>query len=1106
MPPSPRNGNRLTSRKRTGSQESSKSQTTRMLWDDEDVASAESAPSSLRFDEGVPSERAATPFSNLVIRASAGTGKTFQLSNRYLALLARGVPADRILATTFTRKAAGEILERIVCRLAQAVEIDRDRQLLGEFIGRPRLTRERCLELLHDLLRNLHRLRIGTLDSVFAQMARTLSLEIRLPPGWRIIDELEEARLRDAAIATVLRNESTTDLIRLAHLLTKGETRRGVGQLVRETVQELHGLFQETAADAWHSIPKHKLLEDVEVEMLIGELQQISLGNKRAGEARDNDCQQARVGDWEGFIAGGLAGKILNGESSYYNKPLPDEAVVIYQRLLSHARAVLVNRIALQTEGSYELLHKFDSVRQWYQQEHGGLRFDDIARQLDQAFRVPSPTDPANQLSFRLDGRITHVLLDEFQDTAPRQWRVLRPFVEQAGRGDGASSFFCVGDVKQAIYGWRGGVAQIFDAIENYVPKVTQQLLVQSFRSSPAVIDTVNRVFQGIHQHPNLDRAETAVRQWQQQFESHSTAKLELPGYACLRSAGIPIEGEQPQDVVVRDAAHLVRELVAASPASEIGVLVRKNTTVAAMIHALRQHGIHASEEGGNPLADSAAVQLILSLLKIGDHPADTVARFHVANSPLGAAVQLTSHENAVEARRLSAEVRTRLMADGYGRAIQFWCKSLWDFVAPRDVTRLQQLIELAFLYQSQATLRSDDFIRHVQQKRIADPLRAAVRVMTIHQSKGLEFDIVVLPELDFQLCGQVPPFVVERPEPTAPISRVCRYANSQARQLLPESIQKLFDEYVVHEVSESLCVLYVALTRAANSLYMVIAPSKENEHALPKTYAGLLRAALSDGKPIPPKSVLFEHGDPQWMRSVPTAQPATLPEQAAEPPMHDVGKITLGDVGQRERGLARVSPSSLEGGEFLQLSKTVETMDGAAALRGTVLHAWFQTIGWLDDGIPGDAFLRNVAEDLLRSKGATANLDLLLQEFHAMLANPVISCQLQRSAYSSHGGTQLTIDTERSFAVKEQGGLLTGSIDRLVLVFDGERAVAADVIDFKTDQLPGENAAAWESRVAYYRPQLEAYCRAVANFTKISPAAISARLIFVSGGRVVVV
>ena len=105
-------------------------------------------------------------FKNNIIRASAGTGKTFRLSNRYIQLLASGAKCETILAATFTRKGAGEILDRIVQRLAAAALDDETAAELSQQVNWV-LDRERAAEVLHNLLHNLHLLEIGTLDSFF---------------------------------------------------------------------------------------------------------------------------------------------------------------------------------------------------------------------------------------------------------------------------------------------------------------------------------------------------------------------------------------------------------------------------------------------------------------------------------------------------------------------------------------------------------------------------------------------------------------------------------------------------------------------------------------------------------------------------------------------------------------------------------------------------------------------------------------------------------------------------------------------------------------------------------------------------------------------------
>ena len=157
-----------------------------------------------------------------LIRASAGTGKTYALTNRYLRLLQAGQHPDEILASTFTRKAAGEILGRVLLRLAQAATDDAKLAELQIALSHKSLTRRECLTLLARTTRQLHRLRIGTLDSFFAQLAGAFALEIGLPPGWRIAEEHEDAALRARAIEALLDNEDAGNLLTLVHALTRG--------------------------------------------------------------------------------------------------------------------------------------------------------------------------------------------------------------------------------------------------------------------------------------------------------------------------------------------------------------------------------------------------------------------------------------------------------------------------------------------------------------------------------------------------------------------------------------------------------------------------------------------------------------------------------------------------------------------------------------------------------------------------------------------------------------------------------------------------------------------------------------------------------------------
>ena len=226
------------------------------------------------------------------------------------------MPCERILATTFTRKAAGEILERVLGRVAEACQDKAKRRELADSSGGGKLSQAACLRLLERLLHNLHRLRIGTLDSFFGQIAG-FALELGLPAGWQIVDDVEDARLRSAAIAAVLAREEPSRLRTLMNLLTKGTATRSIRQLIRETVDQAYELFLETPPEAWQQVPRYKPLAEEELAATLEDLRTLALSGSRMATARDGDYDRAVQGRWDEFLTKGLAAKIHAGENTY---------------------------------------------------------------------------------------------------------------------------------------------------------------------------------------------------------------------------------------------------------------------------------------------------------------------------------------------------------------------------------------------------------------------------------------------------------------------------------------------------------------------------------------------------------------------------------------------------------------------------------------------------------------------------------------------------------------------------------------------------------------------------------------------------------------------
>lgn len=1041
----------------------------------------------------------------LLIRASAGTGKTFQLANRYISLLRTSEP-DQILASTFTRKAAGEISERILLRLAEAASEATALASLATFTGQPKLTRKEVLGLLLKLTRQLHRLRISTLDGFFARLAGSFSLELRLAPGWRIMDDLEAEQLLLTAIDLVLREGDAQELQTLVHQLDQGGTRRSVHELISQQIKVFHLLYQSSPPEAWNQFGKLRAVKSGELESLADQLQAFPIQDSRTATARDADLERIANQAWGELLNKGLLPK-ATGDGHYYRKPLPAGLIELYQQLAEIVRTEWMLPWVWQTQATWQLLSRYNAFFQELQRESGGLRFNDLTRALAHSLSAWN----TNELMHRLDGQIHHILLDEFQDTSLEQWRVLQPFADDVIEA-ADKSFYCVGDVKQAIYGWRGGEAAIFDTIRQQFPTVQEQPLNTSFRSSPVVIDVVNQIFRNLPRHNGFEQERAFLEKWASEFPQHATARTDYPGHFRLLTSPMPeAEEDQKPDARAmhaafnRHVAELVQRQQQADPHGTIGILTRSNSKIAELIFELNQLGVEASEEGGNPLTDSVAVQLMLALMQLIDHPGDTVARFHVANSPLGTLLDYQNHQDHEATYRLAQQLRGEIVSFGFGRFVHDLTRRLAVHCNQRELRRLKQLCTLADNFDTlNSTLRTTEFVQFVQEQRVQEPTDARVRVMTIHQSKGLQFDTVYFVEAD-SLLTRPPEYYAWTPAPGDPPAAIATQRSKDLIELFPPLIRKACEQTLERNFVESLCVLYVALTRAIFSLQVVIQPrnAKSAEKTFPKTSAGLIRAALAPELPNTPETVLYETGDPDWFKH----RPSTTSEAEQAAPTPRTLQIRFPQRPPKRR-LVREAPSLLEGSREVTIFEVLGTGGRTAALRGTLFHAWVEQISWLDAGLPEESTLRAIG----RSLGiAEEELDVHLQEFNRMLQRAEIRKLLSRQTYLTAAGldldsrirgeilaapVEIEVQNERRFGVLIDGKLLTGSIDRLVIIQRAGAPIAAEVIDFKTDQLE-KGLLAMTERKEKYRQQLACYQQATAQFLNLDPTRISTRLVF---------
>jgi len=1058
---------------------------------------------------------------NTIIRASAGSGKTYQLSNSYLQQIfdAPTVESalDSILASTFTRKAAGEITDRIFTKFADIALDEAERKKLSADLRFPNKL-ETIRECLADLAKNMYRMRVGTLDSYFNKIASAFSLELGLPPGWSIISDPDFKRLLIEAVRDVFEESDRNGARQLMHLLQKGQSEATIIDNLVWLAMNILPLIRETKDEAWeHDVPGRLkdltsgMMDSDRLHISVALLEKVKPPSHKSFQKEltklhamfydESEIKSVDAVNWKTVLGHGLIEKVIANIDTYYSTTIADDIIKAVKPLSDHAKAIQIKLLIDQTTATRDLLKLVAEKLDRLMVRDRKFRYEDITRKVAE---YKFNEERLQSLNHRLNGNTRHLLLDEFQDTSIPQWDILRPLAERVAQ-DEHGTFFCVGDVKQSIYSWRGGVAAVFDtmkqSIEDSGAAVKEESMDITRRCRPQVVETVNIVFQNIQDNKAvLAASPKAGIEWQKRFKRHKSHEINEAGYCALEESPIAVEGENKADVHLQYVVNRIAELASIlddRPKLKhgIGILVSSNKIGARIVAGLKRRGIEVNGGGGS-LADSVAVRYILSAMTLADHPGNTIARFHLVTSPLKDMLGLTDDSYLEKYGDVfcSQNIRRDLSRLGYGATVKKYANILAPFCDPHEFLRLEKLLELAYSFDEEVSgVRTKTFVEKVENTTVSSPDAANITVTTIHGAKGLEYDIVVLPQLDFDMTGakHTPELVVDHTDPdnkTTPVNFVLRYPNTAIQKILPDPYKKVFERRIQGEVEESLSELYVAMTRAIYQLVMIV-PPKGNDF-FGTTFEGVLRNGLMSEKR---ENVLFDIGDEHWFEKIERKVEKKTKIETVE--------LTCEKSDRKvHHHVSRIVPSSLH-------KKVEKAADdkilGHGPVWGTAMHACFEHgVEWLDKTNEiGDETLCEIVADAIRDETYSFTPEEVVAQFRRSCKEPEIVKALSRSRYSA---PDVTVERERKFAVwvaKETTvKIMHGSVDRLVALRDGTGKITEiEVLDYKSDV-----ASDVQTLVDAYRDQLEAYRQGIAALFKIGIEKVKATLVFVSLGKII--
>ena len=511
---------------------------------------------------------------------------------------------------------------------------------------------------------------------------------------------------------------------------------------------------------------------------------------------------------------------------------------------------------------------------------------------------------------------------------------------------------------------------------------------------------------------------------------------------------------------------------------------------VAPIVEAIRTtHGKPASGLGGGTLADADAAVVVLQAIRMAASPLDSIAAYDVACSPLGRLLGMPEPEPhqapSLQVRdEFSSRLREELHREGAAALVDRWRRELErrQLLETREGIRLRQMVEF-FEGLGRTSHEPEELVELARQARVDDPGSVGVVVMNIHQSKGLEFQGVVIADLDESLRGQTPQLASEQPRrPDDRLERVCTWYREEAR---PGDSKKAHADTITRTVRESLSMLYVAMTRACRDLVMQVRPvkldSKGNEtKGSQGSIAAVLRAAMGTGDDEAGNSgprLAWDSGAP-WTPKVPVGRERdseVMPERFRP----GLGLIEI------ER----------KGGSENRRRNFFSIFDSDATDRGTAIHACLALVGWLPDEMPSqEDFRAEIRASAPRRDDAW--VALRLAELEGYLGRTEVAELLRKPSGSVHLGREYPImgasdGFERRFL-----------IDRLVIgLDDAGKPDFASIIDFKTDRI---GAGDREVILQAHGRQLQGYRAAVMAKFGLPPERVEAVVVALEAGLVV--
>ncbi len=729
----------------------------------------------------------------MALKASAGSGKTFALSVRFLALLFKGANPSEILTLTFTKKATAEMKERILDylkilqkeNLEDEKEKEKSQNILKELEEKYHLNPsfvQNSAQKIYQRFLNAE-IRISTIDAFFQSILRKFCWFVGLSANFEVNEDTKAHQQQlNASFLSALNNEQLNELsVFITQCLSYDSyTSDSILERLRFLKNKLY-LFDPNK--------KEPIFDE---EGFLEKLRSLNQQIQSVETASDTAKTAIKCDDFRGFLNSSLTWLEKKSEYRYFKK-FKDEIPT----LESECEEIENDLKRYYEAKESALFKKFPKFIQLYDKATSKIQALDFDAIKDKVHALLNGYEemPAEFFYFRLDSRIAHILIDEFQDTSLNDYKILAPFIDEIKAGIGQAkwhrSVFFVGDVKQSIYGFRGSFSSLFESVAK---DFCHDNLPFNHRSSPLIINYVNTIFKKAYQN-------SPTAYLEQKYPKASSNKHARDGY--VKVSLVADERELLLEQILQEAKNLLEHGI---EPKDITLLCATNDDALEIKNYLQENlsAIRPSTESSAKLSQFVESKIIKNALEYA--LAEEPYKPFYKHSVLKLAGYL--HDDVIALPGFNPKKES---VAGFVWKVMEWFELYGECA--------QICLELAVGCED-----ANEFLEKLEAKEIASFKIEGAQIMTIHKSKGMQFPYVIVCErLGKPKTNNSNQFLEEYDG--TELTRL--YYRMKNREVVDKDYARALDKEEAAKDHEETNVYYVAFTRAELGLIVVAKDKK---------------------------------------------------------------------------------------------------------------------------------------------------------------------------------------------------------------------------------------------------------------------------------------